>query len=162
MDDVKPSAERPPRRFRRLRIAISAFFGLLTVAVCVFWVRSYWWMDSGLLKLSPSEYVQVHTGDGRMCVWFEHKPTKEWFDWWADPITVNTPPDADNRIPWFDLDFWPTFARLYTAHWFLAVVAGSFAVVPWFPRKFSLRGLLIAMTVIAAIVGLIVFVDKNF
>jgi hypothetical protein len=65
-------------------------------------------------------------------------------------------------MPWFDLNFWPTFARLYTAHWFLAVVAGSLAVIPWCPRKFSVRGLLIVTTVVATITGVIVWVDKTF
>ena len=27
---------------RKLRIAVSVFFGVLTVALCVLWVRSYW------------------------------------------------------------------------------------------------------------------------
>ena len=33
------------QRFRRTRIAVSVFFGVLTVALCVLWVRSYWRWD---------------------------------------------------------------------------------------------------------------------
>ena len=151
-----------PRLIRSLRIAFSVVFGVLCVLMIACWVRSYWWMDSVTLRLSRSEYVQVHTGDGRMCIWFEHKPTKTWFYLSSDPVTIHTPPDADNRIPWFDVHSWPTFTRVYTAHWFLMVLAGSFAVIPWCPSRFSLRGLLIAMTAIAVIVGAIVWVDRNF
>ena len=30
---------------RRVRIAVSVFFGVLTVAMCVLWVRSYFWRE---------------------------------------------------------------------------------------------------------------------
>ncbi|MGI8981620.1 MAG: hypothetical protein ACR2FY_20525 [Pirellulaceae bacterium] len=35
-------------------------------------------------------------------------------------------------------------------------------VIPWCPRKFSLRGLFVVMTVLATVVGVIVWVDKTF
>ena len=145
-----------------LRIAFSTICGILCLLMIAWWVRSYWWADSVVLRLSRSEYIQVHAGDGRMCIWFEHKPIDKWFDLWSRPITIHISPDADDRIPWFDVHSWPTFTRVYTAHWFLTVLTGSFAVIPWCPRKFSLRALLIAMTVIAAVAGVIVWVDKNF
>jgi hypothetical protein len=147
---------------RYLRVAWSLVWGVLFLLVIFFWVRSYWWNDSGYLKLLPTEYVAVHAGDGRMCAWFEHKPIKGWFEWLSNPIMVHTPPDAENRCPPFDLAFWPTFARLYLAHWVLAVVTGLLAVVPWCPRRFSMRGFLIATTVIAAIAGVIAWVDQTF
>ena len=147
---------------RYLRVIWSLVWGILFLLVMMFWVRSYWWNDSGYLKLLPTEYVSVHAGDGRMCAWFEHKPIKGWFEWMSNPIMVHSPPDAENRIPPFDLAFWPTFARLYLAHWVLAVGTGSLAVVPWVPRRFSMRGLLVATTVIATIAGLIGWVDKTF
>jgi hypothetical protein len=151
-----------PRLLRYLRIAFSAICGILCLLMIAWWVRSYWWADDAFLKLTPSEYVQVHDGDGRMCIWFEHKPIKGWFDLSSDPIAVHTLPDADNRVPWLDVHSWPTFTRVYTAHWFLTVIAGAFAVLPWCPRRFSLRGLLIAMTIMAVISGAIVWMDKNF
>jgi hypothetical protein len=154
--------QRTLKLLRYLRIAVSTFFGIVCLLMIAWWVRSYWWTDHAALRLSRSEYVQVLAGDARMCVWFEHRPTKTWFVWWSDPITVHTPPDPNNRIPWFDLHAWPTFIRVYTAHGFLAVLAGSFAILLWCPRRFSLRGLLIATTFIAAITGTIAWVDKNF
>ena len=48
MDDPTPTVDapsKPPLRFRRTRIAVSVFFGVLTVALCVLWVRSYWRFD---------------------------------------------------------------------------------------------------------------------
>jgi hypothetical protein len=42
------------------------------------------------------------------------------------------------------------------------VLAGSLAVIPWCPRKFSIRGLLIATTVIATVIGAIAWVDRTY
>ncbi len=147
---------------RYLRITFSVFCGALCLLVMFFWARSYWYADGGLLKLLPSEYIQFHTGDGRMCIWFEHKPIEKSFDWWSNPITEHTPPDAENRIPWFDLAFWPTFARLYMAHWVFVLATGFLAIIPWCPRKFSVRGMLMAMTFLAVIAALIGWVDRTF
>ena len=145
-----------------LRIGFSAGCGVVCLLMIVWWVRSYTWADGFHVKLLPTEYMQVHAGDGRMCIWFEHKPINKWYSWHADQITEPTPPDDPHRIPWLDIHSWPTFTRVYTAHWLLTVVAGSLAVIPWCPRKFTLRGLLIFTTVIATVVGVIVWVDKTF
>jgi hypothetical protein len=149
-------------KYRRLRIAWSIGWGVVYLVVIVFWVRSYWWMDGGRLKLLPSWNLDGRGGDGRMIIRLEHRPVVRRFSWRSDPITFPTPPNAPNRMPWFDLNFWPWFARLYTAHWFLAVVAGFFAAIPWCPRRFSVRGLLIATTVVATLTVVIVRVDKTF
>ena len=149
-------------KYRKLRIAWSLYWAIVSSVVIVFWVRNYTVADGGFIKLTPSFYVQVHAIDGRMCVWFQMKPNKGWFGWWSNPITFPTPPDEPNRLPWFDLKFWPTFARLYTAHWFLAVVAASLAAAPWCPHRFTVRGLLIGTTAVALITAAIVWIDKTF
>lgn len=148
---------------RFLRVAFTAVCTLLCVLVVVFWVRSYSYADTFFLRLIPTGHIQAHTGDARMCVWFERKPIRE--SRWSSrrlSISEHTSPSDENRIPWFDLAFWPTFARLYTAHWFLAVVAGSLAIVPWCPRKFNIRGLLILVTAVAVVSGVIAWVDRSF
>jgi hypothetical protein len=66
---------KPLLRFRRTRIGVSVFFGVLTVALCVLWVRSYsilqfveWssathdygaYSNSGELCLQRSEFFSV-------------------------------------------------------------------------------------------------------
>jgi hypothetical protein len=145
-----------------LRVANSVLCTIVGVAILFFWVRSYSHSDRGVLKIAPSEYIMVHAGDGRMCVWFEHKPLSKWADWWTSPITKHTPPDHPDRIPWFDLAFWPTVARLYTAHCFLLIVVTSLGVAPWCLRRYSLRGLLLGVTMAATFLGLIAWVDRTF
>jgi hypothetical protein len=151
-----------PKLLLSIRIALSSFGGVLCLLIIGWWVRSYSWADGGFIAIGPWHHVQYAAGGGRMCVWFEHKPLNKRFIHWSRPITERTPPNDENRIPPFDLAFWPTFARLYTAHWLLAVVALSLAVVPWCPKRFSLRSLLVTTAAIAAITGLIAWVDRSF
>ena len=146
-----------------LRIGFSASCGIVCLLMIAAWVRSYTWADGFFLRLVPSGHVQVHAGDGRMCIWLERQPIDRWFSRHSRLITEKLPaPDSEDRIPWLDIYAWPNLIRIYTAHWLLTVVAGSLAVIPWCPRKFTLRGLFVAMTVIATVVGVIVWVDKTF
>ena len=41
-----------PVRFRRLKIAWTVFFAVLTVALCVLWVRSYWVGDGYNVRIN--------------------------------------------------------------------------------------------------------------
>ena len=49
---------------------------------------------------------------------------------------------------------------LVVPHWFFATLAAGLAALPWFQQKwkFSLRTLLIATTLVAVVLGLIVWV----
>lgn len=55
---------------RKLSIAASVFFGLLTVALCVLWVRSYWREDSW--ARSDDSFSRLISVSG--CVVFHHNP----------------------------------------------------------------------------------------
>ena len=44
---------------RELRIAVSVFFGLLTVALCVLWVRSYLEVEYDIEKAARSQIDRV-------------------------------------------------------------------------------------------------------
>jgi hypothetical protein len=145
-----------------LRIALSSLGSVLCLLIIAWWVRGYWWADGGWIALGPWEHIQYSAGGGRMVIWFEHKPAGQWFKRYAHRMTEHTPPDAENRIPPFDLAFWPTFARLYTAHWLWAALALSLAAIPWCPKRFTLRTLLATTTLIAAITGVIAWVDRTF
>lgn len=59
MADATPTADvyaKPRRRFRRLRIAVSVFFGVVCVIYCVFWVRDRWnWHGIGAGQITYSD-----------------------------------------------------------------------------------------------------------
>ena len=57
----------------------------------------------------------------------------------------------------------PSSHSLVISHWSAVLLSGVLAVVPWIPRlswRFSLRTLLIAMTLIAVVLGAIVYTAK--
>jgi hypothetical protein len=45
-------------------------------------------------------------------------------------------------------------------HWIVVIVSGAVAIMPWLRWRFSLRTLLIATTVVAVVLGLIVYVSR--
>ena len=53
----------------------------------------------------------------------------------------------------------PLSIRLVLPYWSLVIVAGGFGAMPWI-RRFSLRTLLIATTLVAVVLGLIVAVFR--
>lgn len=101
---------------RRLRIPFSVSMAALCLLVIGLWVRSYTHQDTGFVWIPPSEHIQFSSSDARMVVWFELDPINYWASWSAHEITTHVRYGADNRIPHFNLGFWPRFARLYIAH----------------------------------------------
>jgi hypothetical protein len=59
--------------------------------------------------------------------------------------------------PGFSFDGFSETRVLVIPHWLMLVVFGGFASLPWLHWQFSLRTLLIAMTVVAALLGLLVW-----
>jgi hypothetical protein len=49
-------------------------------------------------------------------------------------------------------------------YWFIVLVTAAFSVAPWiqWSKRFSLRTLLIAMTLVAVVLGLVVWAMKYF
>lgn len=147
---------------RKLRIPFTVFWATLCIVSLAFWVRSYRHQDSIWVWLPPSEHIQVSSGDARMVVYFDDRPIDSWGKWHAHELTSHTKYGAANRIPHFNLAFWPHFARLYLAHWVPVVTCALLAVLPWIPWRFNVRNLLIATTIAGVVAGLIAWVDRTY
>jgi hypothetical protein len=148
------------RSLRYLRIAFSAACLIACVLLLALWVRSYWRLD-GLqgpilwphgFSLS-SMYGRLMIGGGD-----EDDPITEWdygsfkFD---DPYMA---PTAQFLGPVFA--FHPSVkagAYIHVPHWFPALITGSIAFALAKRRSYSLRTLLIMMTLVAIGLGLIVY-----
>ena len=97
--------------FRVFRILMTIIFSVLSIFFLVLWIRSYMFVESGMVSTLPNQHIAFHGGHGRMCVWFEHSAASGWFDWDSRPFLQEElePVDPDRRIPVFDLAFfWPT------------------------------------------------------
>ncbi len=145
------------------RVAFTIAAGAVCLLFVVLWIRSYWLIEGGMFATFPGQHVSFHGGSGRMCVWFEHSPAVRWYDWNSRRNTSSVAPHDRDRMPWFDLaPFWPKMTRLYVAHWFLTVVSGGLALAPWVPRRFTLRGAMLAVTLVAVLAAVITWIDGTF
>jgi len=148
-------------RFRKLRIAWSVVWGVIAVLLCMLWVRSY----------QVADVVQFDSGHGWGLVVNCYRGEVEF-------ATADIPSPTgqhfyyqivrSSKVKW---PGWPTvkfgFGFLNAnrgeldflfPHWFLITLAIAAGVLPWVLfRRFSLRTLLITMTLVAVVLGLIVW-----
>lgn len=138
---------KPRLRFRKLRIAWSVGWGTIAVLLCVLWVRSYWWVDGieGMLR----RYRIVLTSENARLRF-------------ATENYTNLPADT----PWrrFTGPVLPGRARVGVPHLIAILILSAFAAAPWLRQwkwRFSLRTLLIATTLVAVGLGLIVWAVRK-
>jgi hypothetical protein len=132
MNETSPSTVRGPTRFRKLRIAWSVLWGVATVLLIVLWVVSHGRLDVVCYQTAPQP------------------TTPSAFHISALPHTFDLIPSLGKvlvRIP----------------IWVLVILAATLAAIPSFhwPNRFSLRTLLIATTLVAVVLGLIVWAAKS-
>ena len=140
---------------RRVRIAVSVFFGVLTVALCVLWVRSYWRYDFVLRADKPNTQMRIHTLSGiGQAQWTDFAmgvPRRVAVGWHMGSIPL--PPNV-SAPPSIELFRSPQASRLSAPIWALAVFSSCVAAVPWLSYRFSLRTMLIVTTLVAVALGL--------
>jgi hypothetical protein len=146
-------------RFRTLRIAFSAISGIACILLCVLWARSYWRFDVINGQYSRS-IVSVESIPGRIL-----------FSKCDSPTLVPTMVDLDS----FPFDYSPQDDMLITErlgfgysnwsrqdpgilipHWFFIAIFATLSSLPWLRWRFTIRTLLIATTLVAVVLGLIV------
>ena len=144
-------------RFRKLRIAFSVTCGIACVLLIVLWVRSSGRVEVIRRENRPVLYDGVYSSHGFVVI---HGEPDLWlrlgFTGWKY-----------ERLP---SDFWkpkshwrPYFLHqrkkmeLLVPYWIVAFVTIMAGAAPWLPWRFSLCTLLIATTLVAVVLGLIVW-----
>jgi hypothetical protein len=149
-------------KFLKLRIAFSAVCGIICVLLIVLWVRSHRGEDRAQGRLS-SVGIRLYSSRGWVVLFKNSTPGAGPYDWditlgsdyWLDP--------ADDRLRFaLPLSFFgqTAISNISLPHWVLALASVAFAAAPWFLHwrfRFSLRTLLIAMTLVAAVLGAVVW-----
>ena len=144
-------------KYRKLRIAWSVAWGMVAVLLCVLWVRSQWRVDVIGGPITADWSVGFLSYPGASGLGFEKRsliPT------WT---MAN-----DTTVRWLllngDLYSSPLWGGViwrngsYVApDWFLISIAFCLAALPWIRWRFSLRTLLIATTLVAVGLGVIVW-----
>jgi hypothetical protein len=140
-------------KYRKLRIAWSAGCGTICLLLIVLWVRSYWWCDVTVMSLSRSQCISLASKDGDVGCALCPTSKAEWkiYSIGMDEIRI--------RTGWNPQGFywsWQVGPMVQVRHWFAVCVVVAFAALPWIRLRFSLRTLLIGMTLVAVVLGLIV------
>jgi hypothetical protein len=146
-------------KFRKLRIAWSVGWGLLAVLLIVFWVRSY---ENQTVSYNGPVF-------GSIIIGFDSRP---------GALTIGVEDIADAQ-PWSVhrieksefteqmLGFISTFSYssdgVRMPYCFATSFATALAALPWllwWPKRFSLRTLLVATTLISVVLGLIAWAAR--
>jgi hypothetical protein len=154
-------APKPPHRLRRVRIAVSVFFGVPTVALCVLWWRGRECRDYLQCTIGDTHILSACSRNGKVSLDLHLLP------WDLDP-SITIPPlifrseklvvfplsQMDRR--WYFSYRGPKEWNVVFPHWFVIAIAGALSgAAGWvLPVKFSLRTMLIATTLVAVVLGL--------
>jgi hypothetical protein len=141
-----------------LRIAVTALCLTACVLLSVLWVRSYWWMD----------YADIPSG--QQLIRLASIPGHVWWDvidgpgvWQLGTTSVEAHIRAGKRLGHGSqlatgFRFESSAGRV--PYWFLVILTAAVAAVPWIKWRFSLRTLLIAMTLVAIGLGAVIYLAR--
>jgi hypothetical protein len=145
---------------RRVRIAASVFFGVLTVALCVLWVRSHYRGDTVVFGISDHRGFVVDSSSGILFVNYLHyfgsetsTPKVMLSKWW-----VGSAPPGEFLTAWVNEVGGTTYVKF--PHLLLALTSGTLAAACWLRLRFSLRATLTATTLVAVVLGLVVWLGR--
>jgi hypothetical protein len=155
-------------RFRKLRIAWSVWCVIACVLLVVLWLRSYWRFDEaeGHVLGKPIRLLMA-SGHLRLDLLAFGRPPKK-FEWSSNTIEQNgwvglNPLDKDGgtsiscKLFNFSMSARRTFAWMPFS--IAVLLTATLAGIPWITavRRFSLRTLLIATTLVAVVLGIIAY-----
>ena len=139
-------------KHRKLRIAWSVAWGVVAVLLCGLWVRSYdvvdhvGWAVSGQGKLYITSSIGV-------------KPIPN-----RKPYPAESNSYFGGRIQilssWNVVAVPPPGTQIIIPYWAFVLLTLPLAGLSWFHFRFSLRTLLIATTLVAVVLGLIVWASR--
>ncbi|MGD9635171.1 MAG: hypothetical protein AB7G28_18850 [Pirellulales bacterium] len=177
MSDDAITFELPAKRSRWfwIRVGVSVFFALLTVALCVLWVRSYWTLDV-LIRDAPEEQ-QVTSSLGKIRLSWRKQVlpgtlrTKwSWETYPQKTLASKSFVASQTSYPGFPAyprSIFPQLVRsiklsfVSIPYWTLTLLTLVLSVGPAFSTvrhiRFSLRTLLIITTLVAVVLGLVVW-----
>lgn len=151
-------------KYRKVRIAWSVAWAIVSLSLIVFWVCSYWWYGSILCPLPSQRGVHVKYAQGQLAAFFGDAGDYD-FDLDGSPIlTRGDQTMIGHTDSYSHFISWRGFHRgkdsIYFPMWFPVAVTAAFAALPWLRWRFSLRTLLIGMTAIAVVLGLVIWAAR--
>jgi hypothetical protein len=149
-------------RFRKLRIAWAVGWGIACVLLIVLWVRSFWTRDRLAGQLTHARAFHVDSFVGRVAISWRVRPQ----DLPPVPTEFSTHDDPEGfwnpneNILGFHIEGDPGTTVVSMPFWFLVFLTSSLCYISWLLWQFSRRTLLIGMTLVAVVLGLIVYTSR--
>jgi hypothetical protein len=136
-------------KYRKLRIAWSVTWGILCLLGAALWVRSYWQYDNARFALAPANDLLVSSYKGRVIFILESNGIP-----WQSTV-------RELGINWLPSDAFfykraSGFTSVIIPVWFAVLLFAGIGAIPWVRYRFSLRTLLVAMTLVAVVLGALV------
>jgi hypothetical protein len=153
MDDQRVDRKSGGMRFRKLRIAWSVGCAIACVLLLVLWVRSYWWEDQALVPRPGGTVIVLGSGHGQLALGrVANNFLTEWILLQEKAGYYNQTYLSGSSGYW------------QVPHWIPMLCTAVSSVLPWIRQlkwRFSLRTLLIATTLVAVVLGLIVYAARK-
>ena len=145
-------------KYRKLRIAWSVGWGLFWLLLIVFWIRSHWLVEQIVLPVTRTNSVAFGSMPGAFMVGHTNEIPQKY--WHSQPAPKWLQYFDDENDPWSDtVKFRLDDGVLVLPYWFGTVLLTAIVALPWLPlpRQFSLRTLLIGTTLVAVMLGLVMW-----
>ena len=156
-------------KYRKLRIAFSAVCGVLCVLLIVLWVRSHYFADLACWRLSNNWGYQFTSTHGQLVLvraqldGAGYDGTREWQTWLWSTTRAGSMFDKQPATFGFNLRHWPRLSVFpYWAPLIVCMALTATLTASLFHRfRFSLRILLIGITLIAVTCGVAVMMMRG-
>lgn len=139
---------------RNLRIAFSTACFVACLLLIAAWIRSYSWDDSICGPWNGGQQTLAVSSDGQLFagVWSGNGALWKWF---SMPTPFRHPPGTPFNCRGFGIGRTSNACGLVVPYYFAVILFLVLAAVSWplWSIRFSLRTLLIAMTLVAATLG---------
>jgi hypothetical protein len=139
-----------------LRMAFSAVCGVVCLLLIVLWVRSYWWSD-GVGYYGTPRSTTMTSQNGVLVLGYI--PEKGRGRWGLHSQPVTDPIDIQMHFAINVYDERATRGDLAVVfpHWLVAMLFALLALVPWLPRRFTLRNILMLTAALAGLLGVFAY-----
>jgi hypothetical protein len=145
---------------RYLRIAVTALSLTACVLLVGLWVRSYWWQDSVNIPGTNTSNLFVASRQGRLIISVRPFALNEMV---THHVSIDNPKQVfvddfgkTARARWIQVLRWRNgVTEWIIPYWMTATVAASLIFLPWQRWKFSLSTLLIATTLVAVVLVIV-------
>jgi len=149
-----------PMRFRKLRIAWSVGWGLACVLLIALWVRSYSLLE--LFTKIDGHKSKTTIGSEVGTIYFANFDTVAAYRYSNNSTATHDwvferGKPVDDTSCRFALDRDENGLYVAVPHWAIAATAAVIGGIIWLPWRFTLRTLLFATTLIAVVLGAIVY-----